>query len=205
MDNKKEFSFTTQDLLKDLPPERPLEEIREKYRSQIAACVAEYSQAVGTRTWRKISEVTISLAKGLASQMGRLVEWTDDLIPEFDLSSAQLCPAFATRGVAAAEPPATDSPRSYSFEKLGADCSARIVLEVVGSNLDMVVSFLDRLGTTALPFCLTIKDQETQKILLDKKEFCAGPARIKGVECGEYAIRCEQGNRVCEFMITVRG
>ena len=201
-----EFPFSTRQLLEGLPPERSSAEIREKYRDLIAECVGEYAKAhdAGFLHFDKLSELTISLARDLASRFGRLLEWSNDLIPCFDLQPVEPRPLYATRSVSSSRPGTMGLCESYSFEKFGHECSAKIGLEVTESNLDLIISLHGDDGEMLLPFDLTITDRDSDQALLEGKEFLTGSARIRGLERGAYVIRCEQGRRVCEFAVTVK-
>lgn len=206
MVSENEFPFSTRQLLKGLPAERSAAEIGDKYRALFAECIDEYVKSrVGALSHvNKIPELTISLAKDVALRFGRLLEWADELIPEFDLKAISSIPNYATRSVASTCLTANRTVESYAFEKFGDKCSAKIALEVMESNLDLTISLHGDDGEMLLPFNLSITDQESGQTLLRRKEFTSGAARIRGVERGAYAICCEQDGRVCEFSITVR-
>lgn len=206
LDNR-EFPFSTKLLLQGLPKERSLAEIRDKYRNLISECTQEYSRGcedVLSMGLKGLSKLTISLAKDITSQFGRLIEWSDDLIPAFPVRPYAVMPLCSMRSVFPSETPPSDRRDSYEFQKRGDDCLAQICLEVKGSVLDMTVSLLDDETLPILPFSLTILDKETERILLDGKEFRNGAARLRGIERGEYRICCEQGTRKCDFALTVR-
>lgn len=206
MFSEKEFPFSTKQLLRELPAPRSAAEIGDKYRALFSECINAYanSRTGSFSHLNKIPELTISLAKDISTQFGRLLKWTDELIPEFDIHSAEPIPVYATRSMTSPRPAEKRVVESYSFEKFGNDCSAKIVLEVTESNLNMTISLHDDSEAILLPFNLTITDQESAQTLLDRKEFATGAARIRGLERGEYAIRCEQGGRVCGFAIRVK-
>ena len=199
-----EFPFSTKQLLEGLPRERSAPEIAGKYRAVISDCVNEYAKSRASTAWNKMPALTISLAKDVASKFGRILEWSEELIPDFDVQAAMLRPLYSTRDIASQKPSVPTGTESYSFERIGVGCSAKIVLVVRDSILDMTVSLLDVGGSLLLPFHLSIVDKESNQTLMAKKEFQTGAARIKGVERGEYGIVCEHGSRVCEFSITVR-
>lgn len=198
-----EFPFSTKKLLEGLPRERSASEIAGKYRAVISDCVKEYAKSRATTAWSKMPALTISLAKDVASKFGRILEWSDEFIPDFDVQPV-LRPLYSTRDVASHKASGSVANESYSFEQLGNNCSVKIVLELCNSILNMTVSLLDIGGAMLLPFRLTVVDKESNQVLMSKREFQTGAARIKGVERGEYGIVCEQGSRVCEFSITVR-
>lgn len=206
MVSENDFPFSTKQLLQGLPPPRSAAEIGDKYHALFAECIEEYSKSRSGALSRinKIPELTVSLAKDVAARFGRLLEWTNELVPEFDIQSLRPTPVYATRSVAAASPAAKRTVESYSFEKFGNECSAKIALEMTESNLDWTISLHGDDGEMLLPFNLTITDQESGQTLLNRKEFTSGAARIRGVERGAYAVRCEQGRRVCEFAISVK-
>ena len=206
MVSENDFPFSTKQLLQGLPPPRSVAEIGDKYHALFSECIDEYvkSRSGALSHINKIPELTVSLAKDIAARFGRLLEWTNELIPEFDIQTLSPIPAYATRSVGSPCPTVNRTVESYSFEKFGHECSAKIVLAVTESNLDLTISLHGDDGEMLLPFNLTITDQETGQTLLDCKEFTSGAARIRGVERGEYVIRCEQGCRGCECAVAVK-
>ena len=78
----------------------------------------------------------------VAFSFRRSIEWSDEFIPDFDVKPVSRL-LYSTRDVALLKANGSVENESYLFEQLGNNCSAKIVLELCNSILNMTVSLLD--------------------------------------------------------------
>lgn len=179
--NQADFNEFLQRVMSDLPPMRPLPEIRELYRSQIASACSRYLAEYETRP-AVVSEtspdLTVSLKQFLRDGM--------DLIRTFAKAVVQplqpaLCGGMMTRGFGGT----ADKTQSVQKQPF----SIRVKLAKGENGIDVSISPVAAQSELELfPFLLTVNDLDDGKTLLDKKEFSRGAAILRGVEMGNYRI-----------------
>ena len=199
MTNDFTIPFTEEDLLKDLPAERSLSEMPERYRTLFQECLQEYRdsrKSIG----KELSDLTVSLARNLKDGFQNVATWVDSLIPNFDLTPVPNY-ACATRAIGRSE---NDKVLNrLAFEKPGDGCSMAIDVEITSAGANLIVRLLDDSGNAVLPFYLTAKDAESGEVLLQNREFSAGAAKINGVERGKYEMIAFSRQLRCEFTLSV--
>jgi len=199
MEKDIKLPFTQEELLEDLPAERSLSEMPERYRTLFQECLQEYVE--NRRNFgRELADLTVSLAGNLKDGFQNAVKWVDSLIPDFDFAPAPNY-AYATRAIGGDG--GNEKPTKMSFEKTGDGCSLKIDLELAGSGANVKVAVLDGIGNAILPFSLTVTDVDSGKVLLPRREFTAGAANIKGVKMGRYEIAASAGSAKCDFLMAV--
>ena len=201
MKNDIQTPFTDEELLADLPAERPYSEISGKYDGLLSECMREYREANAARRGLggKIADLTVSLGKNLKDGFRSIAKWVDSVVPDFDLASTPAY-AYATRSLDGGRH--DEVPTKLAFEKQGNGCSMMLDMEITPAAANLKVKLLDEMGHDLLPFTLSVRD-ENGSLLLQDREFRAGAANLKGVERGRYDITAAAGSRTCAFTVTV--
>ena len=179
--NQANFNEFLQSVTSDLPPMRPLPEIRELYRSQIATACNRYLTGYETHP-AVVSETSPDLVVSLK----QFLQDGIDLIRTFAKAVVQppqpaLCGGMMTRGFGGT----SDKTRSVQKQPF----SIRVKLSKGKNGIDVSISPIVAQSELELfPFLLTVIDLDNGKTLLDKKEFSRGAAILRGVEMGNYRI-----------------
>lgn len=178
--NQEQFNEFLQKVTSDIPPMRPLSEIRELYRSQIDNACARYLNGYEARPATVAEtrpDLVVSLKQFLRDGM--------DLIRTFAKTVVQppqpaLC-GVMTRGIGGT------SGKIPSQQK--PPFSIRVKLSKGQNGIDVSVSPVAAQSDLELfPFLLTVLDLDNGKTLLDGKEFSRGAAILRGVEPGNYRL-----------------
>ena len=199
MANDIKLPFTQEELLRNLPAERPLSEMPPRYRTLFQECLQEY-RASRKHVGRDLADLTVSLARNLKDGFQNAVKWVDSLIPDFDFASTPNY-AYATRAIGGGTD--GEAVKKFSFEKLGDGCSIAIDVELVPTGANLTMTLRDEEGNVVLPFFLTARDVDSGEILLEDREFTAGAAKINGVERGRYELTASAGRLKCDFSLAV--
>ena len=199
MTNDYKIPFTEEDLLKDLPAERSLSEMSERYRTLFQECLQEYRDRRKSIV-KGLADLTISLTRNLKEGFQNVAVWVDSLIPDFELTPVPnyACATRAVGGIAS-----DNVLNRLSFEKLGDGCSLSINVEILPAGANLTVRLLDEDGKALLPFLLTARDMESGEVLLQNREFRVGAAKINGVERGKYELIAFSRQLRCEFTLSV--
>lgn len=199
MTNDFKIPFTEEDLLKDLPSERSLSEMPERYVTLFQECLQEYRDGKKSIV-KELADLTISLTRNLEEGFQNVAVWVDSVIPDFDLTPVPNY-AYATRAI---EGSASDEAlKRLSFEKFGDGCSMAIDVEIMPAGANLTIRLLDDNGKAILPFSLTASDVESGKVLLQNREFRAGAAKINGAERGKYELIAFSKQLRCAFILSV--
>ena len=199
MTNDLKIPFTAEELLKDLPAERSLSEMPERYRTLFQECLQEYRDSRKSIV-KGLADLTISLTRNLKEGFQNVAVWVDSLIPDFELTPVPnyACVTRAVGGVTSDE-----ALKRLSFEKFGDGCSMSIDVEIMPIGANLTIRLLDDNGKAILPFSLTASDVESGKVLLQNREFRAGAAKINGVERGKYELIAFSTQLRCAFILSV--
>ena len=199
MEKDTKLPFTQEDLLENLPAERSLSEMPERYRTLFQECLEEYVES-RRNFGRKLADLTVSLAGNLKDGFQNAVKWVDSLIPDFDFAPAPNY-AYATRAVGGGANGGVV--KKFSFEKPGNGCSILIDVEIVSAGANLVVKLIGDDGNAILPFSLTVRDSDSGATLLQNREFTAGAAKLNGVERGKYELMASANGVNCDFSLVV--
>jgi len=178
--NQTDFNKFLQSVTSDLPPMRPLPEIRELYRSQIASASNRYLAGYEMRP-AVVSETSpdlvVSLKQFLQDGIDLIRTFAKAVVPP----QPALCGGMMTRGFGGT----SDKTRTVQKQPF----SIRVKLSRGKNEIDVSVSPVAAQSELELfPFLLTVIDLDNGKTLLDKKEFSRGAAILRGVEMGNYRI-----------------
>lgn len=143
-------------------------------------------------------EMIITIAGFYSHGWARNVKCAETVTPEF---SAAMRPACATRALGGDL--AEDAPSKLSFVKRGEECSLKIELSVLDSGADVSLQLISHEGEPILPFSLSVLDDGSGEVLLEKREFRSGAAVLRGVQKGVYLVRAEGRGRICRFSFKV--
>ena len=159
---------------------------------------AEYSVYTwGDETFNP-PEMIITLAGFYSTGWARNVKCAETVKPELP---AAMRPACATRAMGGAS--AAEAPSKLSFVKRGEECSLKIELSVLGSGADVGLKLISHEGEPILPFSLSVLDDGSGEVLLEKREFRSGAAVLRGVQRGVYLVKAEGRGCICRFSFKV--
>ena len=143
-------------------------------------------------------EMIVTLAGFYSNEWSRNVRCAETVTPEFSAGMRPLC---ATRALGVTS--AGDAPSKLSFVKRGEECSLKIELSVLDSGADVSLKLISHEGEPILPFSLSVLDDGSGEILLEKREFRSGAAVLRGVQKGVYLVKAEGRGRICRFSFKV--
>lgn len=202
MTENKTLSFNIDGIVRDLPPRQERLDVAAKHQDYIDLCVRDFWRMISNQRplSRDFVDLTISLARNLKGGFAGIAKWIDSLIPDIDLASKPEY-AFATRAIGSTGVDST--PRKMTFEKLGDGCSLGIEIEMKDSVANVKLWLLDDAGNTILPFSLSVRDVDSGKMLLERREFKVGSAKFNGVARGRYELIAFAGRLNCNFVLAV--
>ena len=199
MEKDIKLPFTQEELLKNLPAERSLSEMPERYRVHFQECLKEYVES-RRNLGKELADMTVSLAGSLKEGFQNAVKWVDSLVPDFDFAPAPNY-AYATRAIGGGANRGVA--KKFSFEKPGDECSILIDVEIASTGANLMVKLIGGDGNAVLPFFLTVRDSDSGKVLLQNREFAAGAAKLNGVERGRYELIASGKGVNCDFSLVV--
>lgn len=187
----------------ELPAYRTEEEIRVLYSKQLDEVKDRYKLVIQNRAQAKapaavVMDAVIKLCRDAKGDIVRLLEWGDDVI-------SNLIPMPTTAVSYARSITNTQSKdcQRISIEKGSEGCSIIASIISKGDVADVEISMLGSDSSPLHPFTLEIKDSENGAVLLDKRDFSAGAASIKGMTKGIYSIESTSNDKKASLILKI--
>lgn len=189
----------------ELPITQTEEQIRSLYANHIAEATDRFEKAVQNRTTAKapaaalVMDAVIKLCHEAKGDIVSLLEWGDNVISK--LIPIPIAAAFSyARSINSSQSKAC---QQISIEKGSEGCSLVASITSKGDVADIQISMLSSDSSPLHPFTLEIKDGENGEILLDKRNFTAGAASIKGMTKGIYSIESTSSDKKATLVLKI--